>query len=624
MRVLQALAGPVASAVSALSLLHLGRVFDFFARCRGEVGAFAGSYVIPASLVSDYSVISSATLAQEHFSLGFAGSRGRIPGRRPRRRMGCRGAGWLAALAVLCAVRPTAAGPGIKCGGVLSAPSGNFCSPNFPGLYPYDTECTWLIVVAEGSSVLLTFSHFDLEYHDACGYDYLQVYNGVTRDRGNLLGTFCGRRPPPSFTSSWHVLAVIFHSDKHVASHGFAAAYRRDVCGGELTALSGEITSPDYPDNYPNNAECRWSIRAAAGAGVTLVFADFQVENDEECSFDYVALFDGPTAAAARLGRYCGSRSPPRAVSSGRELLVVFKSDFNIGGRGFKAYFYSGECQEVYTAVKGNFSSPQYPNFYPNNLKCQWTIQLPPGYRIKVFFLDLDLEGRSSLTDGCDYDHLAAFDGGAENASLLGKWCGRERSSPIVSSGNKLLLVLRTDRNTAKRGFALAYVGVVPVNVSCTRTDFHIQIPVQSLAPLERHRVYLGSPSCAAQVAGPNFRIHTRFDACGSESQRRNNTSVIVSVLYIDFSAGGHEDVHRYEVQCEPKRKEAWVSLLAGPDPQRPSPRAENLADGQRWEAEAPGAHGARSQDTSDIVFISICILAGLLMVIAVVGLVLL
>uniref|UniRef100_A0A8B9P225 CUB domain containing protein 2 n=1 Tax=Apteryx owenii TaxID=8824 RepID=A0A8B9P225_APTOW len=236
----------------------------------------------------------------------------------------------------------------IKCGGVLSAPSGNFCSPNFPGLYPYDTECTWLIVVAEGSSVLLTFSHFDLEYHDACGYDYLQVYNGVTRDRGNLLGTFCGRRPPP------------------------------------------------------------------------------------------------------------------RAVSSGRELLVVFKSDFNIGGRGFKAYFYSGaagECQEVYTAVKGNFSSPQYPNFYPNNLKCQWTIQLPPGYRIKVFFLDLDLEGRSSLTDGCDYDHLAAFDGGAENASLLGKWCGRERSSPIVSSGNKLLLVLRTDRNTAKRGFALAYVG---------------------------------------------------------------------------------------------------------------------------------------------------------------------
>lgn len=117
--------------------------------------------------------------------------------------------------------------PGIKCGGVLPAPYGNFSSPNFPGRYPYETECTWLIVVAEGSSVLLSFSHFELEYHAACAYDYLQVYNGAARDQGNLLGTFCGRSPPPPFSSAWHVMAVIFRSDRHVAKRGFAAAYRK-------------------------------------------------------------------------------------------------------------------------------------------------------------------------------------------------------------------------------------------------------------------------------------------------------------------------------------------------------------------------------------------------------------
>lgn len=105
--------------------------------------------------------------------------------------------------------------------------------------------------------------------------------------------------------------------------------------------------------------------------------------------------------------------------------------------------------------------------------------------------------------------------------------------------------------------------------------------------------------------------------------QRRNNTSVIVSTLYIDFSAGGQEDIHRYEVQCEPKRKEASVSLIAGPDPHRLS-QAENMVDVQQRGAGAMDAHETKSQDTSDIVFISICILAGLLMVIAVVGLVLL
>ncbi|XP_010157262.1 PREDICTED: CUB domain-containing protein 2 [Eurypyga helias] len=283
----------------------------------------------------------------------------------------------------------------------------------------------------------------------------------------------------------------------------------------------------------------------------------------------------------------------------------------------------TSECQEVFTTVKGNFSSPRYPSFYPNNLKCQWSIQLPPGYRVKVFFLDMELEGRSSLTGGCDYDHLAAFDGGTEKGSLLGRWCGRESPAPITSHRNQLLLVLHTDRNTAKRGFSVAYVGVVPMNVSCTRTDFHIQIPVQSLAQLERNRIYLGTPSCAAQVVGRNFKIHTRFDTCGTESQKRNHTSVIVSTLYIDFSAGDQEDVHQYEVQCEPRRKEASVTLIAGPDPARLS-QAENLVDAQEREGRATDTHEVRTQDTSDIVFISICILAGLLMVIAVVGLVLL
>uniref|UniRef100_A0A8C5U889 CUB domain containing protein 2 n=1 Tax=Malurus cyaneus samueli TaxID=2593467 RepID=A0A8C5U889_9PASS len=269
------------------------------------------------------------------------------------------------------------------------------------------------------------------------------------------------------------------------------------ACGGQLTGLSGEITSPRYPESYPNDAECRWSIGGASGGGpLTLVFADFQMEGGQGCGFDYVALFDGPTVTAPRLGRYCGSARPPRTVSSTPHLLIIFKSDFNIGGRGFKAHFYSGvwvswwwdsgdrlwfgvvilclpqqqemirgdpfgesECQEVFTTIKGNFSSPQYPNFYPNNLKCQWSIHLPSGYRIKVFFLDMELEGRSSLTGGCDYDHLSAFDGGTEDGSLLGRWCGRESLAPVTSRSNRLLLVLHTDRNTAKRGFSISYVG---------------------------------------------------------------------------------------------------------------------------------------------------------------------
>ncbi|OWK05193.1 hypothetical protein Celaphus_00002514 [Cervus elaphus hippelaphus] len=527
---------------------------------------------------------------------------------------------------------------GVKCGGVLSAPSGNFSSPNFPRLYPYNTECSWLIVVAEGSSVLLTFHAFDLEYHDTCGFDFLEIYNGASGDPGNLLGRFCGRVPPPPFTSSWHVMSVVFHSDKHVASRGFSAGYQKgkggsavgraagaDVCGGVLTGLSGVLVSPEYPNNYPNNVECHWVIRASGPATVKLVFADFQVEGSEQCMYDYVAVLGGP--GPARGHHYCGSARPPTLVSLGHELQVVFKSDFNIGGRGFKAYYFSGECQEVYTAVQGNFSSPQYPSSYPNNIRCHWTIRLPPGYRVKVFFLDLELEEPNSLTRTCDFDHLAAFDGASEEAPLLGNWCGHHLPPPVTSSHNQLLIVLHTDRSTTRRGFSVAYIGVVPMNVSCSRTDFQILISAQALAPLERTKVYLGSRSCAAQEMGSNFRIQARFDTCGTESQRRNNTSVIVSVLYIDFSAGGQEDIHEYEVRCEPRRKEASVHLLSGSHWLGPyAATAEHLQEAPpRDEAEAlEGPVAMVAQDTSDIVFLGLCILAGVLMVIAIVVLMLL
>ncbi|XP_039590589.1 CUB domain-containing protein 2 [Polypterus senegalus] len=513
---------------------------------------------------------------------------------------------------------------GVKCGGILSAPTGNISSPNFPRQYPYDTECSWLIVVAEGSSVLLTFHHFDLEYHDFCEYDYIKIYNGVPEDEGNLLGKYCGKTAPPQFTSSWHVMSIIFHSDRHVAHRGFFVAYRKDVCGGVLTGFSGVISSPDYPDNYPNSVECSWTIQVSNHTVVSLMFLDFQLENNDECNFDYVAIFDGSSLTDKHLGNYCGSNQPLDVVSSSNKLLVVFKSDFNIGGRGFKAYYYSGECQQVFTSLKGNFTSPQFPNVYPNNINCRWTISLANSYRIKLFFLSMDLEDRNSLTYACEYDSVTVYDGISDSDPLLGTWCGRELPPPLLSRSNKLLIVLSTDRNSANKGFFAFYNGVVPMNVSCSRTDFQIQISQQSLPQLDRSRVYLGNPNCAAQMTSSNYKITARFDSCGTESQKRRNATVMVNTLYIDFSDEKQENVQEYEVQCDPRKKEAAVNIITGMDPYKVDQMVENHAKGKTAESDPADTDSSKQQDTSDVVFISICVLAGILMLIAIIGLVLL
>lgn len=110
-------------------------------------------------------------------------------------------------------------------------------------------------------------------------------------------------------------------------------------------------------------------------------------------------------------------------------------------------------------AVSGTFSSPHFPDIYPNNINCHWGIAQPPGYRVKLFFPFLDLEARNGLSGGCDYDSVTVHDGDSQDDPVLGRWCGGERPPSLVSRGNKLLVVLSTDRNEARGGFTAAYLG---------------------------------------------------------------------------------------------------------------------------------------------------------------------
>jgi len=57
-----------------------------------------------------------------------------------------------------------------------------------------------------------------------------------------------------------------------------SAVFCRQACGGVYTAESGNITSPYYPDPYPNNKECVYIIRQPEGSTITLSFQRFNVE----------------------------------------------------------------------------------------------------------------------------------------------------------------------------------------------------------------------------------------------------------------------------------------------------------------------------------------------------------
>ena len=61
------------------------------------------------------------------------------------------------------------------CGGTFTTNNGAFTSPSYPGEYAHNRVCTWTIEVIPGRSVQLTFDDFDIEQHQQCAYDYVEV-----------------------------------------------------------------------------------------------------------------------------------------------------------------------------------------------------------------------------------------------------------------------------------------------------------------------------------------------------------------------------------------------------------------------------------------------------------------
>ena len=60
-----------------------------------------------------------------------------------------------------------------------------------------------------------------------------------------------------------------------------------DPCGENrpliIDELNGSISSPNYPQNYPNDVNCSWIITSNTTSKMNLTFNDFDVENDKQC-----------------------------------------------------------------------------------------------------------------------------------------------------------------------------------------------------------------------------------------------------------------------------------------------------------------------------------------------------
>ncbi|XP_075804665.1 adhesion G-protein coupled receptor G6 isoform X1 [Microtus pennsylvanicus] len=109
-------------------------------------------------------------------------------------------------------------------------------------------------------------------------------------------------------------------------------------------------------------------------------------------------------------------------------------------------------CRIVLSNPSGTFTSPCYPNDYPNTQSCSWTLRAPTGYIIQITFNDFDIEEAPN----CIYDSLSLDNGESQT-----KFCGATaKGLSFNSTVNEMHVSFSSDFSIQKKGFNASYIRV--------------------------------------------------------------------------------------------------------------------------------------------------------------------
>lgn len=228
----------------------------------------------------------------------------------------------------------------------------------------------------------------------------------------------------------------VLHENQHDCKEG--------SCSFQISSPTAEVTSPNYPEDYPNKKDCAWHFTATPGHRIKLVFTDFDLEPQPECTYDYIAIYDGLNSNSSSLGRFCSSKVAQTITSSQNKAFMVFKSDASLQRKGFKAHYSTGKLRKLPSGRLSNFlsfcvvcggrvaanrsmehlySHAKYGDAnYDRKEDCDWQIVAKEDKRIYLKFVTFELEHENN----CSYDYVEIFDGYDDSSPSLGKFCGNK------------------------------------------------------------------------------------------------------------------------------------------------------------------------------------------------------
>ena len=111
---------------------------------------------------------------------------------------------------------------------------------------------------------------------------------------------------------------------------GMTAYYNNSngACGGNFTKPNGILTSPSYPDTYPNNVTCIYIISQRLGTHIKMKILSIDIPYESDyydlyssdeydyhqyggvtCDDDYLEIRDGASEQSPLIDGYCGDET---------------------------------------------------------------------------------------------------------------------------------------------------------------------------------------------------------------------------------------------------------------------------------------------------------------------------
>ncbi|XP_068150750.1 cubilin homolog [Drosophila tropicalis] len=344
------------------------------------------------------------------------------------------------------------------CGGKLYTPEGSIHSPHSGLETSGAVACDWQIVVAQGSRITMRLQSFD---QDLCR-GQLIIYDGPTTQnrpmRLNCTRDFLKPNIDITLRSSTNRVLVRYDvSNDEPDGISFTLDYVTN-CKVQLEQMYGAVETPNFPENYPDDSDCEWDLRAGDGNNhIQLAFSHLMLD----CVFDFIMLQDMQNDQVLGQRRLCNRDKQDGPITSeGNRFLLSFTSDVSDNNQGFHAEYKRVGCGEKLQGYGGHLESPNAP--YSVDLDCIWQISVPEGKRIRLVINELHIETNEQ---DCSQDALTVavpmINGGNNysSTSVLLRSCQIETSTQTFKSpGNELNVHFRSSKTRARKYFKASYV----------------------------------------------------------------------------------------------------------------------------------------------------------------------